>query len=181
MAQSVRVSDVRSIQRLPLPPGWHAEEATREYLKWLPRFMRPFLKVDVQADGRCQFRVLGIRHPLLELTLSAERSTADRQLLYITGGLLVAGKDGEEKGRLEFREVLGGRALLSAIHGFQPSLPWFLYTISQALVHQFVMLFFGRHLGRLARRQPDLKTLVKVLAAPTEPPTPGVVAPRHEA
>jgi hypothetical protein len=50
------------------------------------------------------------------------------------------------RGRLEFREVLGGRALIVAIFDFEPSLPWFFYKFSQALVHLFVMWSFGRYL-----------------------------------
>ena len=34
---------------------------------------------------------------------------------------------------------------------FHPRLPWWIYTLTQARVHAFVMWGFGRHLRRLAR------------------------------
>jgi len=52
----------------------------------------------------------------------------------------------QDRGRLEFREVLNGRYMLAAIHDFYPALPWYFYIFSQALVHLMVMKLFGRHL-----------------------------------
>ena len=43
----------------------------------------------------------------MELTHSPDRSTPDRALFYVTGGLL-ADVDTRRRARLEFREVLGG-------------------------------------------------------------------------
>jgi hypothetical protein len=85
---------------------------------------------------------------LLELTHAPQRSTPDRQLFYITGGLLARTAD-NAKARLEFREMLDRRCLLAAIHDFAPTLPWYLYNATQALAHLVVMRAFGRHLGRL--------------------------------
>ena len=52
----------------------------------------------------------------------------------------------------ELREVLGGTALLAAIHDFRPALPWQVYQLTQARVHLAVMRGFGRHLARVAER-----------------------------
>ena len=72
----------------------------------------------------------------------------DHWLFYVTGGLLAA-TGGPRRGRLEFREVLGSTWVMAAIHDFTPTLPWFIYKASQAVVHLVVMRSFGRHLGRL--------------------------------
>jgi hypothetical protein len=56
-------------------------------------------------------------------------------------------------GRFELREVLGRRALLAAIHDYQPALPWPIYAATQARVHLAVMRGFGKHLARLAERR----------------------------
>lgn len=138
---------VRSVQRLPNPGALSAEEAATEYMRWLPRFLRPFVRVQVEGP-RAWFRLLGVSTPLLALERSEERSEETRPLFYVVGGLL-ARPDLSPLGRLEFRQALGGRVVIAAIHEFVPRLPWFLYNATQALVHLWVMRSFGRHLGRL--------------------------------
>lgn len=138
---------MRSVQRLPLPEHADAAWATDEYMRWLPQFMWPFLAVHV--DGPVvSFRVRGLGLVLLELTHDRRGSRRDRQLLRITGGVL-ARVDDSVVGRLEFREVLSGSALIAAIHDFRPTLPWYVYNLSQALVHLVVMKGFGWHLARV--------------------------------
>ncbi|MEM1127015.1 MAG: NAD-dependent epimerase/dehydratase family protein [Bacteroidota bacterium] len=140
---------VRSIQRLPLPRGRTAQWAAYEYLRWLPRFLNPFLRATVSADGVCAIYLKPLDQPLLVLSLSSDRSHADRPLFYITGGLLVDASS--DHGRLEFREVLDGSALMAGIHDFRPRLPWHLYNATQALLHLWVMRSFGIHLQRVHR------------------------------
>lgn len=134
---------VRSVQRLPLPPGRDAKWVMDQYLAWLPRRLAPFIKV--QVDGpRVRFSVLARRPVLLEMHVSTERSSDDRMLLYITGGLLASRED---RGRLEFRITRDGRSVLAAIHNYRPSLPWYIYVFTQARLHLMVMHAFGRHLA----------------------------------
>lgn len=140
-------SEVRSVQRLPLPPGRDAAFVAKEYVAWLPRFVWPFLGVSAEARGRTVFRLRPFGLVLLVLRAVPDRSTTDRVLFRIEGGSLVDGR-GERNGRLEFREVLGGSAILAAIHDYRPRLPWWLYNATQALVHLVVMKGFGRHLAR---------------------------------
>jgi uncharacterized protein YbjT (DUF2867 family) len=143
-------NEVRSVQRLPLPAGHHARWVAETYADWLPRFMRPFIKVTLREDHLLDFSIRLIPWPILELELDDKVSQPDRQLYWIRGGLLAGRQAG---GRLEFREVLGGRWVLAAIHDFRPRLPWPLYVISQAKIHLFVMHAFARYLGRLSSRQ----------------------------
>lgn len=140
---------VRSVQRLPLPRGASAGFATDEYMRWLPGFMWPLLAVTV-VGAVVEFRVRWLGTLLLQLTHNLAASRHDRQLLLITGGVL-ARVEGAFRGRLEFREVLRGKALMAAIHDFRPTLPWYIYNLTQAIVHLIVMRAFGGHLGRLAR------------------------------
>ncbi|MGM0555924.1 MAG: NAD-dependent epimerase/dehydratase family protein [Myxococcota bacterium] len=140
------VNKVRSVQRLPLPPGQDATWVAREYARWLPRAMRPFLRVEVDDDGNMKFFISILPWwPLLELDYADVVSQTDRQLYWITGGLLAQEQD---FGRLEFREVLGGRYVLAAIHDFKPRLPWWIYKATQAIVHLLVMHAYRRYLGR---------------------------------
>lgn len=143
--------DVRSVQRLVLPPGWTAQRVADEYLHWLPHFFHPLLRVEASGDGQCRFFAPPLRAPLLELTLAPEQRVQGVELFYLTGGLLVR-TDGERRGRLEFRELPGGHDVLAAVHDFTPTLPWYVYQLTQALVHLWVMRAFGRHLARLAQK-----------------------------
>ena len=141
------ISTVRSVQRLDLPKERTASWATERYLSWLPSFFRPFFRV-LRNDHEIVFLFFNFKSfPLLKLHLSKERSSEDRQLLYITGGLL-AKKNKLGKGRLEFREVLHKTKLMAAIHDFVPSLPWYIYKYSQAKIHAWVMFSFGRYLRK---------------------------------
>ena len=138
-----------SIQRLPIGQQPDAIHVAHEYMRWLPRFMRPVLRVEVDEAGNCRFLVPLFRTPLLTLTYAPERSSPDRQLFFVTEGLL-SGEPGTKRPRLEFRRVLGGTFVLAAIFDFVPRLPWQLYKYTQAMVHLWVMRNFGAHLGREA-------------------------------
>jgi uncharacterized protein YbjT (DUF2867 family) len=92
---------VRSVQRLPLPAGRNAEWLKDQYIIWLPKFLAPFVKVAIK-DDHIRFALLNSKFVMLDLALNRERSTPDRQLLYVAGGLLSAD---DNKGRLEFRAV----------------------------------------------------------------------------
>lgn len=131
---------VRSVQRLPNPFGHTATYVARLYQRWLPIFFRALIKVESEGDIST-FSALGF--PLLRLQFIPDRSDDDRQLFYITGGKLVRRRD---YGWLEFRRVLDGRYVISAIHEFVPALPWYLYVVTQARAHAIVMDRFGKHL-----------------------------------
>lgn len=152
---------VCSIQRLPLPPGRDAIWVAREYARWLPLFFKFVLRVTVDAHLNLAFRLSGIRRPLLELAYSSDRSSADRPLYYITGGLLAQTgdvRDGRAPARLEFRESPDRRSVLAAIFNYRPSLPWWFYRATQAPVHLMVMKIFGWHLARqrpVGRQAPE--------------------------
>jgi hypothetical protein len=119
------------------------------YLEWLPRFFRPLLRVTVDEAQTCRFYLWPVPALLLELRVAPDRSSPDRELFFVTGGLL-AGEASGVRPRLEFRSVLGGSYVLAAVHDFVPRLPWFIYKYTQALVHILVMCAFARHLASQA-------------------------------
>ena len=143
-------SVVRSVQRLPMPPHFDAYDVAKEYMDWLPRFGWPFLRTVVENDI-IRFVLKPMRQPLLELTYARARSQGRRQLFHVSGGLL-ADNHAPAEGRLEFRQVLDGRFAIAAVHDFAPTLPWYVYSATQALAHLWVMKRFGRHLAHLAAR-----------------------------
>jgi uncharacterized protein YbjT (DUF2867 family) len=141
---------VRSVQRMPLPAGRDAAWAAAEYFRWLPRHIR-LLRYVEGPQGQWRIGLLSSRLVLIEFTFSKERSTPERTLLYITGGLLARTRD-NPKGRMEFREMLGRGCLIVAIHDFTPRIPWYLYSETQARFHLWVMRRFARHLQGLTGR-----------------------------
>lgn len=142
---------VRSIQRIALPGGRDATWVAAHYFRWLAGFARPFVVCDVDESGSYGIRTPLPRPRLLELTFQPDESGPDRRMYYVTGGLL-ARASSEGRPRLEFRDVLGGRASIVAIHDFAPRLPWFFYRATQATIHLFVMRAFQRHMQRVAAR-----------------------------
>ena len=138
-----KANNVRSVQRLPNPGNHTATWVANRYQTWLPRFFRVFLKVISEGDY-ATFQLLGFK--LLKLQLIRDRSDHSRQLFYVIDGILVRRKD---FGWLEFRKVLGGKYVISALHEFVPALPWYLYVNTQALAHLWIMKRFGAYLGKL--------------------------------
>lgn len=147
-------SVARSVQRLPLPPGFTARDVAHEYIRWLPRFGWPLLRCSVSGKRVCEFQVRPFGLTLLEITYAPDQSPEGRHLFYVTGGLLADLSTGHD-GRLEFRRALNGESIITAVHDFAPMLPWYVYNATQALAHLLVMNQFGRHLRRISRKTPS--------------------------
>lgn len=136
---------VRSVQRMKLPEGWTAERAALDYVRWLPRFLRWLLQVRRNAGEGFSFVFAPLGITLLTLTHSADRSSPDRQLFYVSGGALT---QDNTRARFELRQVLGGRTLLTVVHDYEPKLPWLLYVSTQAHFHNWLMHRFAAYLSR---------------------------------
>ncbi|MCX6123263.1 MAG: hypothetical protein NTV34_00705, partial [Proteobacteria bacterium] len=139
----------------PLPAGRSADWAASRYAHWLIRLFWPFIVFERTLDGslifkfRLFFKVTEIS--LLHLTYAAKRSSPQRQLFFITGGVLTD-KKAKKVGRFEFREVLRGTSFNAAIFDYSPALPWWIYKNTQALLHLFVMHSYRHYLTRIAGR-----------------------------
>ncbi|RDV37950.1 hypothetical protein DV096_12650 [Bradymonadaceae bacterium TMQ3] len=142
---------VRSVQRLPLPAGRDARWTAHEYVRWLPTALRFLIRAththDNEGGSVARFFIGPLPWPILELTLAPEVSASDRQLFWITGGLLARQT---RQGRLEFRQIAHTDRIIVAIHDFEPRLPWVLYRFTQAIFHLWVVERFKRHLERLS-------------------------------
>lgn len=136
---------VRSIQRLPNTRHHSALWIANRYKVWLPFFFKFIIKAKENKNGDIGFHILNSNNPMLQLTWMPDRSDIKRQLFYITGGWLVKRYD---IGWLEFREVMGGKYMISAIHEFVPRLPWYVYVNTQARAHLFVMNNFKKYLEK---------------------------------
>ena len=142
---------VRSIQRVPLPAGKDAVWLAERYFDWLQGFLWPFIRCQKDVDNVLKVHLRGLGKTLLVLHMQAEHSTPHRVMYLIIGGLLTS-KNRNERGRMEFHEVLNGQYTLIAIHDFSPALPWKFYQATQAAFHGFVMRAFQRHINRTALR-----------------------------
>ncbi|MCZ8237176.1 MAG: NAD(P)H-binding protein [Leptospiraceae bacterium] len=138
---------VRSIQRLPSVPKRNSEWMAREYMNWLPKVFRSLILVDVEpSKDLVAFRIFFLKKPILLLQYIHGNFEEDRQKFHIIGGLLTRTSD---TGWLEFRQVQNKKYSLTAIHEFVPSLPWYIYVITQAPMHYLVMNAFGRHIAEV--------------------------------
>lgn len=144
MRKPFRLEDntVRSIQRLKNHGNLPIEKVAQEYMTWLPKFFRYFIRV--QQEGTViHFKVLFLRTPLLTLQHIEETEDIERQKFHIIGGFLTKTVD---TGWLEFRKVSNNRYTLASINEFVPALPWYIYRYSQAILHKIVMFRFSSHL-----------------------------------
>ena len=136
---------VRSIQRLP--NTWHRSAfwAANRYKLWLPTYFKFIIRAKEDGKGTVNISLFFMKRSMLQLTWVKSRSDRNRQLFYISGGWLVGRP---EYGWLEFREVLGGKYIITAIHEFVPKIHWLLYVNTQAIIHLWVMNRFGKYLRR---------------------------------
>jgi hypothetical protein len=134
---------VRSVQRIYNPGKHNAQRVAKHYPIWLSKRFAGL--INPRFDGSIlRFYLLGIM--LLELQLIEDRSTPNRQLFYITGGVLTKRTD---LGWLEFRSILDNEYVITAIHEYVPKLPWGIYKLTQAKLHLYVMRKFEKELQRL--------------------------------
>lgn len=143
-----REKDVLSLQRFP-PVEQGIEWLAQEYMRWLARFLFPFLKV-TQDEGVVFFSLFFRKLKLLILKHSQDKSSSQRQVYAIEGGLLSLRNT---RGQLEFRMTQDKKAILTMIYHYKPRLPWPLYRMSQAIIHVFVMNAFGRYLEKVKRNE----------------------------
>ncbi|MGZ0656974.1 NmrA family NAD(P)-binding protein [Coraliomargarita sp. W4R53] len=140
---------VRSVQRMPLPIAWSAQQVATEYGEWLGRRFGGLINAASGAEGIVRFTALAGRVVLLELTPTPySLGSPGRCAFYISGGKL--SRDVDPPGRLEFRLFPERACLIASIHGFAPTLPWWIYANTQARIHLYVMRAFGRHLQQIA-------------------------------
>lgn len=138
---------VCSVQRLKLPLGKDAHWVLQEYIRWLPKKLKQVITVERKSETDIVFKCFFFKRPLLRFKHLSKR-TSDRQVLSITGGLLVK-LNGSKNGIMEFRTTKDRSYTLIAIHDFSPMLPWYVYSVSQAIFHLYIMKSFGRHLQNI--------------------------------
>lgn len=148
-AKLIHPNTVRSIQRLPSAPSVNCGEIAREYESWLPKSFFGMIKVKSNLDsGLVTFDLRGLSKSLLILKPILSGPDSQRTKFHIVGGLLSKRSD---CGWLEFRQVANGKFTLVSVNEFVPTLPWYIYRFTQAILHKWTMTSFAEHLAKLPR------------------------------
>jgi uncharacterized protein YbjT (DUF2867 family) len=146
-AKLLHSNTVRSIQRLPSVPGMSCDKIALEYESWLPQAMLGLVRVQTDINnGIVRFCLLGLSQPLLVLKhIRKAGEDMQRAKFHIVGGLLSKRSD---CGWLEFRRIANEKFTLVSINEFVPTLPWYIYRFTQAIMHKRVMTAYANHLAR---------------------------------
>ncbi|OIJ18971.1 hypothetical protein BKP45_14695 [Anaerobacillus alkalidiazotrophicus] len=106
------------------------------YFQWLATESKNIISVSFQ-DKSYSLYVKFLKTPVLILTI--QTTTNQKVVLHVTGGLL-AKKN--QIGTFTFLMTEKGERFIVALERFEPSLPWWVYRITQAPIHEFVMKRF---------------------------------------
>ncbi|TDM14579.1 NAD(P)H-binding protein [Macrococcus bovicus] len=144
IGQALKKSDVKSVQRITIPSSWSIDQTANYYMNWLSRIGMSFINTAIDGDT-LSISLPIFKDPILILQKNKDYSDDDRVLFMIKGGKFSkAVKEGEERrARLEFRRILDTNECIIAIHEYEPTLPWFIYKLTQARIHLIVMTLFG--------------------------------------
>lgn len=142
------LENVTSIQRIEISNSSSAQEIAEIYFEWLPKVLRPFITI-TKNDLEVTFRLFHKYH-LLRLKKDSEEDDKTISVYYIVGGILA--RQTTLNGRLEFRLISSQNVTLIGLLDYRPSLPWFIYKYTQAIVHFFVMKKFNRYAKNIKKR-----------------------------
>ena len=145
VGQTKDKNTVRSVQRISNPSKKTALWVAQSYPIWLNKIFNRIIAAEENKE-LLEFKLFGIC--LLQLEYIKNRSDKNRQLFYITGGYLTKRTN---RGWLEFRSILEGNYIITAIHEFVPRLPWLVYKFTQAKAHLLVMKKFEKYLTTLKK------------------------------
>lgn len=146
--KDLQKNDVKSVQRIKIPEQWSVEDTADYYINWLSRVGGRLINTNVE-DTKTSIILPFFKDPILVFEKSEERSYEERLLFYIRGGRFSQERKGG-RARMEIRRVLDKDEVLIALHEYEPTLPWFVYTLTQARVHLMVMKAFGLETRLLA-------------------------------
>jgi hypothetical protein len=137
--------------------AWHeksqinAERIAKSYFRFLPVWSRRLIQSRQKETSIVALSLFGIE--LLELEQENKKDLPPEISAWIIKGGKMAGGKGYARGRLWFiRSGVHPGLVYAALTHYRPSLPWWIYLISQAVIHQAVMKRFGSWRSRIMRR-----------------------------
>ena len=105
--------------------------------------------IKIKEDSDAIYFVLFKHITLLKLRKPQNNNFNDDRYAYnIEGGFLVSRF--ENSGNFEFRKIPARKCFIIGIYNYNPSLPWFIYRTTQALVHLWVMKRFMKWMKKPA-------------------------------
>lgn len=117
--------------------------AADHYFQWLASTSRGLIRVEKQESTYKIYFCL-VNKPLLTFTLKESDGTV--AVFLITGGLLARQN---QKGTFSFLRTEDDKAeYIIALEQFKTRLPWFLYRLTQAPIHEMVMSQYQKNKGR---------------------------------
>ncbi|MFC4735709.1 hypothetical protein ACFO4L_03835 [Bacillus daqingensis] len=126
-----------------------ASYLSRSYFTFLPKLFHSFI-LTKQHENTVLIKMFG--KTMLHLEHDPTPFSPEVDAWIVKGGLL-SHRDNRSKARLWFmRSDLKPGLTYAAITHFQPAMPWMLYKLIQAPLHQFVMKQFAEKRYRLSRR-----------------------------
>jgi len=129
--------DVISIQRIPDQINISAHQLANSYIQWLKTQFK-FL-INIKEDLESVSFLLLNRFVLIRLYKNI-KDTNDCYRYEIESGLLVSRFN--KSGFFEFRNIPSIKCFIIGIYNYHPSLPWYIYRYTQAIIHLFVMKKF---------------------------------------
>ncbi|WP_235044497.1 NAD(P)H-binding protein [Staphylococcus massiliensis] len=147
---------VKSIQRFEIPTTYTMDDIALNYGRYLHAVTLSIVDSTIEED--CfTIRIPFLNIPIIVMAKDVEHSSPDRVLYYIKGGKLT-NKKGIGNARLEFRRILDSNEVIIALQEFEPSLPWYVYKYTQALVHKIVMDLYRIYLNHWVNKHVETQT-----------------------
>lgn len=113
-----------------------------DYFQWLAATSKKIVRVKYQENTYKLYFCL-INKPLLTLTL---REANDKKaLFFVSGGLLA--KKNQNSTFAFLRSENNNTEIIIALERFKTRLPWLLYRITQAPIHEIVMRLYQKNKG----------------------------------
>jgi uncharacterized protein YbjT (DUF2867 family) len=134
---------VLSVQRMDLPEHGTVGWAVDEFARWLSGMLGPHARVQ-RSRGQVVRAGADSDDVWIDLKSMGKRDRPRRMRFAVSGKLM--GRDDDDRVFVEFREVLGGRCLLSLMQGKVPRSPRYVMRWVQAAAHKRAMGAFAAHL-----------------------------------
>ncbi|MBI5974838.1 NAD-dependent epimerase/dehydratase family protein [Staphylococcus canis] len=134
------IKDVRAISRVALPQDMTMHDLAEIYARFLNTITLNVVNSQFDEDNFI-IAVPFLNKDLLRLQKDRRLSDRERILYRIVGGDFACDSNGGNA-RLEFRRLPNSDECIIALQEYEPTLPWWLYKLTQAKVHKSVMNLF---------------------------------------
>lgn len=170
----------RIVSRLPFVEQMSALDLGRKYFEWLGQFLPGLIRIQKVSEDHYRIFLGPLTKAFLVLNRQPQQERPGMALFEIEQGILVRknliATEAEALQSFNFRKSNEAGLALGVIENYQPRLPRWTYTATQAVAHKFVMRFFSKALAReslirysLDRKSMDRKSLDQKSQTPEFP------------